>query len=1110
VKHHLLKSYVKGWGIVSTLALMLSVSKALTAQPIGASAVALRSVTLITGDQVSITGPGRDGVSVRRAPGRENVRFATQNITLSGQGSHLYVIPEDAAPLIAAGKVDRRLFDVTLLLEFGYDDAHRRELPFIVTYERQGGQVVAASRAVAGAVVERSLRSVNGQSIVAPKATVGQVWSAVVSGRSPGAGARGAANEPIGKIWLDGLLNPVLDQSVAQIGAPEAWALGYEGDGVVVGVLDTGVDDTHPDLADSVVVSRNFTETVAADTIGHGTHVASIIAGSGAAGDGRYRGVAPGAQLLAAKVCEDFNCSESSIIAGAEWTVAEEGARVVNVSLGGQDTPGYDPLEEAISTLTAQYGALFVIAAGNSGSSNGSIEAPGSIAVALTVGAVDHDDVIAPFSSRGLTLDGAIKPDLTAPGVDIVAARAAGTELGTLVGEDYVMASGTSMATPHVAGAAALLVQRHPVWSAADLKVALVGSASYDPASTALDQGGGRVDIPAALETSLLSSTPGLGFGKPEWPHDDDEAMTRTVTYKNLGAEVELSFELDVLGPGGVPPAEGMFSVEPSTLTVPAGGTARVRVTANPRLGSVDGVFGGRLIASDGASRTLGLPLALEREVESYDVVLRHIDRQGQPAYGFGLLLGGEPPMFEFVESTPEQPEVTIRLTKGQYILETFVDEASLEGPSTLLLAPNLSIVEATVVELDARTATPVSLTLPLAGTALETTTLGYNASTPTVALSSTIGFGGGSPVYYSGMVGPSESSLSSTLQGVWNRADTNDVYTAAWLGDGTLPAGEFLVDAAQLAPVHATYTPHLGSTLTETSLGIAAFRVGSGGFGYSSPSVEFPLERTEYYYSTHEDLRWITSIWSNDASYSLNYLLDSSPSEFRPDRAYEVRFNAAIHSITVPMVSAFGPSVAREGDTLLLAPSVYGDSDGHEGYLPAEGRGRLYRDGELVGESAYGGDFFEVPPERGHYRFELDTSQSVFELTTEQRLVWTFDSEHTEGEPVGLPVLTVRFDARLNDQGRAPRGDFCLPFRIAQYGREHPRHVSVTGVDVSYDDGATWTSAVVEPNAGSWDAHFEHPATGDYVSLRVSARDASGNSVQQTVIRAYGLVAAP
>jgi hypothetical protein len=132
VKHHVLQ-HLKGWGVVSTLALLLSVSQSLAAQPLGASAAPTRSVTLITGDRVSLSGNGREVVNIRRALGREDVRIVTRKVTLSGQDSHLYVIPEDAAPLIAAGKVDRRLFDVTLLLQFGYDDAHRQDLPFTVT-----------------------------------------------------------------------------------------------------------------------------------------------------------------------------------------------------------------------------------------------------------------------------------------------------------------------------------------------------------------------------------------------------------------------------------------------------------------------------------------------------------------------------------------------------------------------------------------------------------------------------------------------------------------------------------------------------------------------------------------------------------------------------------------------------------------------------------------------------------------------------------------------------------------------------------------------------------------------------------------------------------------
>ena len=136
------------------------------------------------------------------------------------------------------------------------------------------------------------------------------------------------------------------------------------------------------------------------DTVGHGTHVASTIAGSGAASGGKYRGVAPDATLLFGKVCENDGCTDSAILAGMQWAAVEQHAAVVNMSLGGGDTPEVDPLEEAVETLTAQTGTLFVIAAGNDGV-DGSVGSPGTADAALTVGAVDRDDELADFSSRG-------------------------------------------------------------------------------------------------------------------------------------------------------------------------------------------------------------------------------------------------------------------------------------------------------------------------------------------------------------------------------------------------------------------------------------------------------------------------------------------------------------------------------------------------------------------------------------------------------------------------------------------------------------------------------------------------------------------------------------
>ena len=108
-----------------------------------------------------------------------------------------------------------------------------------------------------------------------------------------------------------------------QIGAPAAWQAGFDGTGVTVGVLDTGIDASHPDFAGQLAEVRDFTGgNDPSDAVGHGTHVASTIAGSGAASGGRYRGVAPGAKLLVGKVCATNECQDSDIIAGMEWARA--------------------------------------------------------------------------------------------------------------------------------------------------------------------------------------------------------------------------------------------------------------------------------------------------------------------------------------------------------------------------------------------------------------------------------------------------------------------------------------------------------------------------------------------------------------------------------------------------------------------------------------------------------------------------------------------------------------------------------------------------------------------------------------------------------------------
>src|SRR6266511_3001533 len=388
-----------------------------------------RTVTLITGDRVTVTAGNTGRITIQRGAGRERMTFITRTIR-----GHLNVIPTDAVPLLHAGRLDSRLFDVTTLLAFGYDD-RRGNLPLIVSYAGAARASARASVSTAGARVVRELPSVGALAVQERRSDAGALWKGLTGNRTGTRTLQAGAS----KIWLDGVRQPSLDVSVPLIGAPAAWQAGFTGAGVPVAVLDTGIDATHPDLAGKVVAERNFTESTEdeLDHVGHGTHVASTITGSGAGSGGRYKGVAPGLKLHDGKVCVQFGCAESWILAGMEWAAAEQHAKVVNMSLGGPDTPEVDPIEQAVDTLTAQHGTLFVIAAGNFGD-DASVASPGSADSALTVGATTKKDELAFFSSRGPRIgDAALKPDITAPGVDITAATRVGGPDGFAGGKPH-------------------------------------------------------------------------------------------------------------------------------------------------------------------------------------------------------------------------------------------------------------------------------------------------------------------------------------------------------------------------------------------------------------------------------------------------------------------------------------------------------------------------------------------------------------------------------------------------------------------------------------------------------------------------------------------------
>ncbi|MDH6466133.1 subtilisin family serine protease [Micromonospora sp. A200] len=662
-------------------------------------------ITLITGDQVELSpaAPGRVAATVRPGPGRDRITFHT----IEADGG-LRVLPSDVVPYLSAGVLDADLFDVQELVADGYGDAAQGALPLIVRYQQPAGGRV---RPLAGATAARPLESINGAALKVGKKELGGLWTTLrgTPQARTAAGAPARLGAGIDRVWLDGRVRADLEHSVPQIGAPAAWAAGRDGAGVEVAVLDTGVDANHPDLAGRIVEAKDFSGTGSAqDGHGHGTHVASTIAGSGAASGGLRKGVAPGARLLVGKVLDDHgNGYGSDIIAGMEWA-AHSGAKVVNMSLGGGATDGTDPMSQAVNDLTAETGTLFVIAAGNSGAAQ-TVGSPGAATAALTVGAVDRDDNLAEFSSRGPRLgDNGLKPEITAPGVGIVAARAAGTTMGTPVGDAYTRASGTSMATPHVAGAVAILSQEHPDWTAGKLKDALVSTTKANPALTVFEQGGGRVDVAGALSQRVYGSAT-ADFGRV---NTGGAAVERTVTYTNGTSSpqtLRLALELRNLDRGAAEP-DGV-SLDGTEVTVPAGGSVNVPLHADPA--KLDrGVHGGWLVATgaDGVAVRTAVGLTLSGPIHT--VTLRALDMAGQSGVATVFTLFGEHRESDQLGWIPG--EVQVQVEEGPYLLEGLIHHgAPLDEQLTLVTDPELMVDRDLTVVLDPRKATPVRIETP-------------------------------------------------------------------------------------------------------------------------------------------------------------------------------------------------------------------------------------------------------------------------------------------------------------------------------------------------------------------------------------------------------------
>lgn len=264
---------------------------------------------------------------------------------------------------------------------------------------------------------------------------------------------------------------------IDKIGAPQVWAEGFNGQGVVVASIDGGVRWTHEALKDNFRgaygwYDPEFKSAEPYDVDGHGTHTMGTIAGS------KGVGVAPGVKWMACKGCRVDDCTDADLLECAQFVLCPTDTQGLNADCSkaprivsnSWSSPGGDDWYKAVVDAWVAAGIIPVFSQGNTGPSCNTVRSPGDYANVIAVGAMTPDGELTDYSARGPSVWGGVKPEISAPGWAVRSAYGTGDS-------DYLESYGTSMATPHVAGAIALVLSSQPKYTATDVKRVLFRTA---------------------------------------------------------------------------------------------------------------------------------------------------------------------------------------------------------------------------------------------------------------------------------------------------------------------------------------------------------------------------------------------------------------------------------------------------------------------------------------------------------------------------------------------------------------------------------------------------------------------------------------------------------
>jgi hypothetical protein len=557
-----------------------------------------------------------------------------------------------------------------------------------------------------------------------------------------------------------------------------------------------------------------------------------------------------------------------------------------------------------------------------------------------------------------------------------------------------------------------------------------------------------------------------------------------------------------------------VFRLSETRLTVPAGGSASVTVTADTTGAVAPGAYTGRIVATAGPAQ-VSTPVAIQKEDERYALTLRTIGLDGNltPNNYVEVL----EPAGDFY-ATPWHPsgEATIRVPKGRYTVASFID-TSAAGDGTqaaTVFQPFIDVTGDTTVTFDARKTASGSQAVP-DRTAITT---GANALVSTIVDGSRLRFGVSAENFRDlrlGLVDPAAPGLpemTGVVSSSWVRknsgprgVDSPYAYHAAeQVSAATLLSGDYrrVFQARELASEIQTFRNH-GQGLSAKQFAIAIDDADDTISAYGA-AAKVPSATRVNYYTTGPGLRWAleTQIGTADADGFM-----AGPFWRTAARTYRAGSKGSQEWGAAPYGLAFNSYAMwisrRQGDIVAAVPQV-GDAAGHVGFDNEQTMSsRFYRDGELLGD--YEGNTtgaFDLPDAESEYRVEQTmTGAGYAGLATEKTVALTFRSARpATDEVVALPVFAVRYQPSL-DASNSVRGRVGdLPLWVQdQTGARIP--VRTLGAEVSFDDGKKWHALKVPPSGV---ARVTYPKGKGFVSVRLSAAGDNGSSVTQTVIRAY------